>query len=88
VRILAKFWRIVLGLFLVILGIAITPLPGPGGIFFIPPGLILLAREVPYLRKIILKLARRVPLRVRRWFRLKTGWHLKLKKKKRKNKAN
>ncbi len=48
-----------LGLLLIIIGIVIAPLPGPGGIFFIAPGLAFVLKSSHW--------AKRHYVRVKRW---------------------
>src|SRR5215217_6014636 len=53
-------WGIfVLGVLLIIVGIAVAPLPGPGGIFFIVPGLALVLKTSMW--------AKRRYVRFKRW---------------------
>jgi hypothetical protein len=49
----------VLGVLLVVAGIVLAPLPGPGGIFFIAPGLALILKTSMW--------AKRHYVRVKRW---------------------
>jgi hypothetical protein len=49
----------VLGVLLIVLGFVVAPLPGPGGIFFIAPGLALILKTSMW--------AKRHYVRVKRW---------------------
>jgi len=56
----------IFGIILVIIGIIISPLPGPGGVFFIAPGLALILKTSMW--------AKRNYVRVKRWQPLAGRW--------------
>jgi hypothetical protein len=60
------------GLVLIIIGVIVGPLPGPGGIFFVVPGLILVLKSSMWARRRYVKFKRWQP-KAGRW----TDWALR-----------
>lgn len=56
VRIIRRWAIIILGAFIILAGIIISPIPGPGGMPVILGGLMVLALEVAFARRVLLKL--------------------------------
>ena len=67
-----------LGVVLIIIGIIISPLPGPGGIFFIAPGAALILKTSMWAKRRYVKFKRWQP-KAGRW----TDWALKRRSAKR-----
>jgi hypothetical protein len=61
-----------LGVLLVIIGLAVSPLPGPGGIFFIAPGAALILKTSMWAKRHYVKFKRWQP-KAGRW----TDWALR-----------
>ena len=87
--------RIISGVFLLIIGILVGLLPGPGGFIFWLPGLIIILGDVPWMRTIVafhLRLFRKIKFfrKLIRNSRIiiykKTGWRFYFKKRKREEK--
>jgi len=75
---LVRRWAIIIaGAAVVVTGIIISPIPGPGGIPTVLGGLMILALEVTLARKILLKL-RRLYGAFRLWKRKNQLWWLGL----------
>jgi hypothetical protein len=75
-RFLDKAWvewgMFALGVILIIAGLAIAPIPGPGGIFLIAPGLALILKTSMWAKRHYVKLKRWQP-KAGRW----TDWALR-----------
>ena len=67
-----------LGVLLIIIGVIISPLPGPGGIFFIAPGAALILKTSMWAKRRYVKFKRWQP-KAGRW----TDWALKRRSAKR-----
>lgn len=67
-----------LGVILVVLGFVVAPLPGPGGIFFIAPGLALILKTSMWAKRRYVKFKRWQP-KAGRW----TDWALQRRSAKR-----
>lgn len=72
----------VLGVLLVILGFVLAPIPGPGGIFFIAPGLALILKTSMWAKRRYVKVKRWQP-RAGRWM----DWALRRSSAKRRREA-
>ena len=81
-RVLDKPWvewgLFALGVLLVIIGVIIAPLPGPGGVFFIAPGAALILRTSMWAKRHYVKFKRWQP-KAGRW----TDWALQRRSAKR-----
>ena len=55
-NLIRRIFTIVIGCGVVLLGIVIMPIPGPGGLPIVLAGLAILATEVPFAKKIMEKL--------------------------------
>lgn len=81
--------RVVVGIWLVLVGVILGLLPGPGGFIFWLPGVIILLADVPFLRIIAarflkffrkFKFARLFMRKMRVFIKDKTGWSVWFKK--------
>lgn len=57
-RIIRRWAIIIVGVVIIVAGIIISPIPGPGGMPVILGGLMVLALEVAFARRVLLKLRR------------------------------
>ena len=60
-------WGIfVVGIILIVVGVMVTPLPGPGGIFFIVPGLAMVLKTSMWAKRRYVRFKRKQP-KIGRW---------------------